>query len=257
MTLRITVVTGVSDPLAGLLWSTYLEAGGTPPTHVLRIKGKKRRSSLQSLLEATTLFGPGPLLQLAYKHGRGGDITGEGLSLERLFHSRATQVSDHDSVAGEAGLALLNDAAPDVLVSVGCPEILPPSHLAIPRLTALNLHNGRLPDYRGLIATFWELMEGETQGCVTLHVMQEEVDRGPILAQAEVPLLGQRTMLPLLRQKKRIGGQLLAQALSDPVAALEEAKPPPPGPGRYWGWPSARQVLTLAWRLRSGHPGEQ
>jgi methionyl-tRNA formyltransferase len=173
--------------------------------------------------------------------------------LEQLFTFRGTQISTHDNLAGDAGLALLDEAAPDVLVSVGCPEILPPGHLAIPRLTALNLHNGRLPEYRGLIATFWELMEGEAWGCVTLHVMQPEVDRGPILAQAEVPLAGQRSLLPLLREKKRVGGQLLAQALSDPSTALGKAVPPP-GPGRYWDWPSARQVLTLAWRLRFGHP---
>ena len=49
------------------------------------------------------------------------------------------------SLNSDPGASLLREAKPDLLVSVGPPEILKPHVLDVPRLGELNVHNGRIP----------------------------------------------------------------------------------------------------------------
>lgn len=47
----------------------------------------------------------------------------------------------------------------------------------------LNLHLGKLPEYRGMRPINWSLRNGETVAGVTLHEVDPGIDTGPIVAQ--------------------------------------------------------------------------
>lgn len=47
----------------------------------------------------------------------------------------------------------------------------------------LNLHMGKLPEYRGMRPVNWALRNGDTTAGVTLHEVDEGIDTGPIIAQ--------------------------------------------------------------------------
>lgn len=47
----------------------------------------------------------------------------------------------------------------------------------------LNLHLGRLPEYRGMRPVNWSLKNGESTSGVTLHEVDVGIDTGPIVAQ--------------------------------------------------------------------------
>jgi len=47
----------------------------------------------------------------------------------------------------------------------------------------LNVHMGRLPQYRGMRPINWALKNGESMQGVTIHEMVEQVDAGPIVAE--------------------------------------------------------------------------
>lgn len=66
--------------------------------------------------------------------------------------------------------------------------ILRPELFTIPRLGSVNLHCGRLPDYRGAPPAFWELMAGEATVGVSVHQVAEELDSGSVYASDELPL---------------------------------------------------------------------
>lgn len=70
----------------------------------------------------------------------------------------------------------------DYLFSITNLTILSQDLLALPRLGAINFHDGPLPAYSGLNAPIWALLNGETHHAVTWHVMTEAVDGGAILA---------------------------------------------------------------------------
>ncbi len=47
----------------------------------------------------------------------------------------------------------------------------------------MNLHNGKLPEYRGLHALSWMIQNGENTGYLTLHRVEQGIDSGPIIAE--------------------------------------------------------------------------
>jgi methionyl-tRNA formyltransferase len=88
------------------------------------------------------------------------------------------------NINSEKSAALLQSCRPDVIVSLGNRIIKPPI-LAIPRLGVLNAHSSLLPKYRGTVAEFWQLVNGETETGVTVNWMAARVDGGAILVQEE------------------------------------------------------------------------
>ncbi|MDX1396780.1 MAG: formyltransferase family protein [Gemmatimonadota bacterium] len=61
--------------------------------------------------------------------------------------------------------------------------ILRESVFGIPRLGCINLHTGKVPEYRGAAPAFWELYNGETEVGVTVHEVTADLDAGRVLLQ--------------------------------------------------------------------------
>ena len=83
---------------------------------------------------------------------------------------------------------LLRAYEPDLMLCWGFPWKIPGAALAVPRLGSVNLHPASLPRYRGPVPFAWALRNGDSQFGVTWHRMDAELDTGPILAQATVPI---------------------------------------------------------------------
>ena len=80
------------------------------------------------------------------------------------------------------GLATLAACDPDLVVSIRYRRILRGNAIAIPRHGVLNLHSGILPDYKGVMATFWAMLHREAEIGATLHrIVDSGIDTGPVL----------------------------------------------------------------------------
>lgn len=88
----------------------------------------------------------------------------------------------------------------DYLFSIANLSIIPARILALPRLGAINFHDGPLPRYAGLHATTWALLNQETSHGVTWHEMREIVDSGAILQQRLFALAPDETAFTLNRR---------------------------------------------------------
>ena len=86
-----------------------------------------------------------------------------------------------------SGLAALRALDLDLLVVDGTGILREPVFTAA-RHGAVNVHCGRLPQYRGAPPAFWELYNGEPEVGVTVHRVTAQVDAGAILAQCVLPL---------------------------------------------------------------------
>ena len=82
----------------------------------------------------------------------------------------------------------LRDLRPDVLLTFTFPYRLPLELLRVPRLGGFNVHGGKLPEYRGPQPVFWEILNREAEGAVTVHRMDAELDHGAIVASQSVPI---------------------------------------------------------------------
>lgn len=75
---------------------------------------------------------------------------------------------------------------PDFFIVAAYAKIIPKEILEIPRLGAVGVHPSLLPKYRGPSPIQTAILEGEKETGVTLFLMDEKVDHGPILARQEL-----------------------------------------------------------------------
>jgi amino acid adenylation domain-containing protein/thioester reductase-like protein len=85
----------------------------------------------------------------------------------------------------------------DYLFSIINGSILPATILQRARLLSINFHNAPLPQYAGVHALSWAILNDETQYGVTWHTMTEVIDGGDLLKQAHFPVDPHETALSL------------------------------------------------------------
>ncbi len=87
----------------------------------------------------------------------------------------------------------LDQAAPDILVLAGFMRILTPDFVRHYHGRMLNIHPSLLPKYPGLHTHQRALDAGDDEAGCTVHLVTADLDGGPILGQARVPVLPQDT----------------------------------------------------------------
>jgi len=138
--------------------------------------------------------------------------------------------------------------APDLAISLRYGRILRESFLEIPRLGVLNLHSGRLPWYRGILATLRALIHGDTIIGSTVHwITDGTIDTGPILGITQVPVQPGRSLLEHILSVYPPGVELLKET----IRRLDrgETVPAPPqdlAEGDYYGFPGPAEFAALA-----------
>jgi methionyl-tRNA formyltransferase len=109
-----------------------------------------------------------------------------------------------------------------VLASYG--KILPAGLLSAPRLGVIGVHVSLLPAFRGASPMQSVILSGDDVTGVTLYLMDEKVDHGPILASSEIPV-ARKNFIELQRESARVGADLLLKVL--PEFAAGRIKPVP------------------------------
>ena len=102
---------------------------------------------------------------------------------------------------------------PEVVVVAAYGRILPPEVLALPPKGLVNIHPSLLPRHRGPSPVVTALLEGDAVTGVTLMLMDEGMDTGPVLAQRQTPILPQDTASVLTERLFRMGADLLVETL--------------------------------------------
>ncbi|WP_417248725.1 phosphoribosylglycinamide formyltransferase [Celeribacter sp.] len=106
-----------------------------------------------------------------------------------------TAVVDHTEFKGDraafdaAVIAAIDAHAPDVLALAGFMRILTPEFIAHYEGRILNIHPSLLPKYKGLHTHARAIEAGDKEAGCSVHEVTAELDGGPILAQARVPIL--------------------------------------------------------------------
>lgn len=138
----------------------------------------------------------------------------------------------------------------DVIVSVAAPEIFRRDLLGTPPLGCLNIHSGRLPRYRGMMPTFWQLLHGESHVTVTVHEMVEKLDAGRVLATQDFPLRERDTLDRVIRGTKAEGARLMLRTLRDLAAGRTSPQALDMAGAGYFSFPTAADVRQFR---RRGH----
>lgn len=146
------------------------------------------------------------------------DPTAAGLA-KAAERGVATVSVDHrgfgrDRTAFEAELLTpILAAEPDILCLAGFMRVLTPAFVRQFSGRMLNIHPSLLPKYPGLHTHQRAIEAGDSEAGCTVHEVTAELDAGPILGQARVPIMPEDTADTLaarvLRQEHRLYPQVL------------------------------------------------
>jgi methionyl-tRNA formyltransferase len=168
-----------------------------------------------------------------------------GDSIERLAKIRGIACLSTDSVNAPEYVQLVKTLAPDVIISVAAPEIFRDGILGAARLRCINIHSGRLPKYRGMMPTFWQLLHGEACATVTVHDMAEKLDAGAVLATLDLELHQRDSLDRVITETKRAGARLMIDVLRKIADGSVNAAPIDMTAARYFGFPTSTDVTAF------------
>jgi methionyl-tRNA formyltransferase len=103
---------------------------------------------------------------------------------------------------------------PDLFVLAAYGKIVPKKILGVPKYGTLNVHPSLLPKHRGPSPVQTAILEGDTETGVTIMLMDEEIDHGPIIASTKYNLQDTRYAYEELHNKLAdIGADLLIDTI--------------------------------------------
>jgi methionyl-tRNA formyltransferase len=189
-----------------------------------------------------------PLVDQAYQ----GDARFVGFGeLQRRF---GTPVQTLATLKDPSELQKLRDMRADLFVSIRFGKILGAEALELPLRGVLNLHSGLLPQYRGVLATFRALLNGDAEIGCTLHwIDSPNIDVGGIVETARRPVAKEHSLLWHILSLYRPGARLIMNAVrrlerGEPVIGV----PQDPSAGAYYSFPIEDDLIrfaALGWRL--------
>jgi methionyl-tRNA formyltransferase len=104
------------------------------------------------------------------------------LTFNELSKKYTIPVQSFNDVKSVENLDFIRSLKPDLILSVRYGKIFGNDFVKIPTHGVINLHSGILPNYRGVLATFRALMNGDTEiGCTLHYIDDKTIDTGSVI----------------------------------------------------------------------------
>jgi methionyl-tRNA formyltransferase len=130
------------------------------------------------------------------------------------------------SVHADDFLAVMTACRPELFVVAGFSTIFKRSLFGLPTLGTINLHGGRLPQYRGGSPLNWQMINGDPSVGISIIRLDEGIDTGPVLAEAIIPVGPSDTIADVHGRANRIFPDLVLQSVEalarDPAAGRRQ-----------------------------------
>ena len=165
----------IEDPLR---LAVLISGGGSGLASLLKFQEKEPRSHRTVLVLADSQDSVG------LEHGRKLGIESKGIPVPSELPISERRLAHEEMVE-----RTLQSVDAELVVLSGYMRILTPSFVGKWKGRIINVHPSLLPDFPGAHAHRDVLSSGVTMTGCTVHLVDEGVDSGPILAQREVPVM--------------------------------------------------------------------
>lgn len=109
----------------------------------------------------------------------------------------------------------MKELKPELIVVAAFGQIIPKDILDVPKYKSINIHGSMLPKLKGASPIQYAILEGYKKTGVTIMIMDELMDHGPILTQQEIEMDEKETSETLFKKMSPIGAGLLMATLPD------------------------------------------
>jgi len=161
-----------------------------------------------------------------------------------LYKRKIKIIELTSSINSEESLELIRKFNPDLLLSIASNEIFKEQLFNLAKFGCLNLHTGMLPEYRGLMPSFWAMKNNEKYIGVSVFMVDEGIDSGPILVQTKLEI-GNLTQDALIKLTKKIGMNCILEAIELIRTQEYEVIENSDGASSYYSFPKKVDVVQF------------
>ena len=102
---------------------------------------------------------------------------------------------------------------PELIIVAAFGQIFPKEILEIPKYGCLNVHPSLLPKYRGPSPAQFTILDGEKESGVTIMLIDDKIDHGPIVSQRKMEVEEKETAQGLHDKLALLGARLLIEII--------------------------------------------
>ncbi|HEC97485.1 MAG TPA: hypothetical protein ENI58_04920 [Nitrospirae bacterium] len=209
----------------------------------------KNTTKLDLVLRYAKTFGLKEAVALSFMviYYKGMDLLFSGrwdgfYSMRAVFRKYGIPYLYENDVNSRRNLDRLRTWETDLVISISCPQIFKQELIELPLKGCLNQHGSILPDYRGVMPSFWVLANNESEAGSTLFFVNEKIDAGDVLVQRKFPIHPDDTLESFIRRSKRIGAEMVVEGVEKINRGKAETYSLDMSKGNYYGWPKREDV---------------
>ncbi len=143
--------------------------------------------------------------------GRGNALTPPPVKVAAL--ELGLEICQPEKLRAPESMQQLRAWNPDLIVVAAFGQILRPEVLTLPRYGCINIHASLLPRHRGAAPIQAAILAGDKETGITIMLMDEGIDTGPMLARRSIEILPTDTGGSLFEKLSNLGGELLLETL--------------------------------------------
>ncbi len=141
------------------------------------------------------------------------------------------------------GIEQVKQIQPDLILSVRFGKILQQPVIEIPQFGVVNLHSGLLPSYQGVMATFWAMLNGESEiGCCLHYIQDNQIDAGDIIQQSPVKTDPSMSYLENLLAIYVPGTRMMSNVIAKIERGETVVAKSQQGNPNYYGFPNSQAI---------------
>jgi len=163
-------------------------------------------------------------------------------SIPQICEHFKVPVQSCSNINSEGFLTEIRKMDLDLIISVAAPQIFKKKLIEIPRSGCINIHNSKLPKYRGMLPNFWQMYHGEKTVGTTIHMINDGVDDGQILLQTETDISQVKSLDSLIKTTKKNGAHLMIEVIDALKNSSVKPKPNPKEQSSYFTFPTKEDV---------------
>lgn len=148
--------------------------------------------------------------------GRGKKLTPSPVKV--VAEGAGLKVLQPETLKSAEAVAALAALKPDLIVVAAFGQILRRNVLTLPPRGCINVHASLLPRWRGAAPVAAAIRAGDAETGVTIMLMDEGMDTGPMLARQAIPITPTHTRGTLSAELAELGATLLIETLPDWLA---------------------------------------
>ena len=184
-------------------------------------------------------------LDLRQCHNRGLEVGNKFKTFNQIAEIFGSEIFSYQDINSPIALKDFKEFAPDLIISIRFGQIFKNEIIAIPSKGVINLHSGILPDFRGIMPSFWAILNGSKSIGTTLHYISDsKIDAGDIIEFTHLEVDKNRSLIFNINKLYEDGCEAIARViakLSDDLE-IKTTRQNDLGQGQYFSYPKDEEI---------------